>query len=86
MSRINASLSRQPLVKGERLVRSEVNAAMPRNLPLLGMKVSNAITYRFLSSYLVPIGCAASSESAKLERHGHGDKQACPSDPRGKIL
>ena len=29
LSRINASLSRQPLVKGERLVRGEVNAAIP---------------------------------------------------------
>ena len=28
MSRINAPLSRQPLVKGERLVRGEVSAAM----------------------------------------------------------
>jgi len=29
VSRINAPLSRQPLVKGERLVRGEVSAAMP---------------------------------------------------------
>ena len=31
-------------------------------------------------------GCAAASESEKLERHGHGDKQAYQSDPQGKIL
>ena len=29
ISRINAPLSRQPLVKGERLVRGEVSAAIP---------------------------------------------------------
>ena len=29
LSRINAPLSRQPLVKGERLVRGEVSAAIP---------------------------------------------------------
>ena len=39
-SRIHASLSRQPLVKGERLVRDEVNAAInytkkTQHLPIL---------------------------------------------------
>ena len=32
-SHIDASHSRQPLVKGERLVRNEVNAVMPHGIP-----------------------------------------------------
>jgi hypothetical protein len=40
-SHIDASLSRQPLVKGERLVRYEVNAVMPRRCvgPSVGLDV-----------------------------------------------
>ena len=37
-SHIDASHSRQPLVKGERLVRNEVNAVMPHGFPCVHSK------------------------------------------------
>ena len=42
ISHIDASLSRQPLVKGERLVRNEVNAVMVRGRSLQSDMVCNA--------------------------------------------
>jgi len=85
-SRINASLSRQPLVKGERLVRSEVNAAMPctrRNDTDIHINHKHLC---FPTSFSRLGGCATASESEKLEQRGHGDKQAYQSDPQRKIL
>ena len=40
-SHIDASHSRQPLVKGERLVRYEVNAVMPKAAAYLELPVCN---------------------------------------------
>ena len=41
-SHIDASLSRQPLVKGERLVRYEVNAVIHRNDDIISTICNNA--------------------------------------------
>ena len=47
-SHIDASLSRQPLVKGERLVRHEVNAVMLEHGSLQQCKVTSHISYSSL--------------------------------------
>ena len=60
-SHIDASHSRQPLVKGERLVRHEVNAVMPG--PQVGNKRTNTFDKLNASVALQLIPSAAPSSS-----------------------
>ena len=57
ISHIDASLSRQPLVKGERLVRYEVNAVMPDSCGTVtdrSNKTSEALVSGYMHGWAAP--------------------------------
>ena len=74
-SHIDASLSRQPLVKGERLVRYEVNAVMPEHMEGKRARHAGVIHMPFLCDCNVRAPWPAVSEP--IGQHSGMQKEDC---------